>query len=205
MAFENRGEPVGATLSHPHGQIYAFNPTPPLVADRLEALRAFRRDRRSCLSCHIVEIGDASERFVAANDSFVIVSPFAARWPFEVHVRARRHGLGRMSDMTPGEQRDLAAALRQVVTRYNALFEFELSYMMVALEAPGDEPDWHLAFEFYPPHRSTQLTKVRASVETATGLFINDTLPEVTARQLAALPGPEFEEHDACGVVPAEA
>jgi len=194
MAFENSGQAVGATLSHPHGQIYAFDHLPPLIADRASALHRYRDAERACLACHVVSTDDASDRIVAGNPSFSIGVPFAARWPFEIHVRARRHGLGRLGDLTPPEQRDLAAALRQVVARYTQVFDFALPYMMVALEAPPDQPDWHLAFEFYPPHRSPRLTKVRASVETATGLFINDTLPETTAHRLAALAGPAVEE-----------
>jgi UDPglucose--hexose-1-phosphate uridylyltransferase len=166
MAFENSGEAVGATLSHPHGQIYGFDHLPPLIAGRASALRRYRGAERTCLACHVVGVDDASDRIIAANPS----------------------------DLTPHEQRDLAAALRQVVARYTQVFDFALPYMMVALEAPADEPDWHLAFEFYPPHRSARLTKVRASVETATGLFINDTLPETSAHRLAALAGPAVEE-----------
>ena len=194
MAFENSGEAVGATLSHPHGQMYAFDHLPPLIGGRASALRAYRGAERACLACHVVKIDDSSDRTVAGNPSFSIGVPFAARWPFEVHVRARRHGLGRLGNLTPAEQQDLAAALRQVVARYAQVFDFALPHMMVALEAPTDEPDWHLAFEFYPPHRSPRLTKVRASVETATGLFINDTLPEATAHRLAAAPGPAVRE-----------
>ena len=201
MAFENCGEAVGATLSHPHGQIYAFDHLPPLIAGRASALRLYRDAERTCLACHVVGTDDASDRIVARNPSFSIAVPFAARWPFELHVRARRHGLGRLGDLTPHEQRDLAAALRQVVARYAQVFDFALPYMMVALEAPADEPDWHLAFEFYPPHRSPYLTKVRASVETATGLFINDTLPETSAHRLAALAGPAVEEAPPFSVV----
>jgi UDPglucose--hexose-1-phosphate uridylyltransferase len=74
-----------------------------------------------------------------------------------------------------------------VVLRYDGLFEFELPYMMVVHEGPADVPDWHLSVEFLPPHRSAELTKVRASVETAAGLFINDTLPEQSAARLAAV------------------
>lgn len=203
MAFENRGEAVGATLSHPHGQIYALDHVPPLIAARADALEAYRELESACLACQVVATDDASERVVAANDSFSIAVPFAARWPFEVHVRARRHGLRRLADLSATERCDLAAALRQVVARYGRVFDFELPYMMVALEAPADAPDWHLAFEFYPPHRSPRLTKVRASVETATGLFINDTLPETTARRLAELPGPTTEEAPALDVVEA--
>lgn len=201
MTFENRGEAVGATLSHPHGQIYAFDHLPPLIVERATALHAFRVAHDACLGCHIVAMDDRTERVVEANDSFVIAVPFAARWPFEVHVRARRHGLSRLADLAPVEQRDLAAALRGVVIRYGRLFDCQLPYMMVALEAPEGEKDWHLAFEFYPPHRGPHLTKVRASVETATGLFINDTLPESNARRLAELPASRVEERQAFTVV----
>ena len=194
MAFENRGEAVGATLSHPHGQIYAVDHVPPFIAGRIAALARFRERNAACLGCRVVATDRESNRLVAANRSFVVAVPFAARWPFEVHVRARRHGLRRLTDLRLGEQRDLARALRDVVVRYRSVFAVELPYMMVALEAPGPVEDWHLAFEFYPPHRSERLIKVRASVETATGLFINDTLPEVTANQLAALPGPPCDE-----------
>jgi UDPglucose--hexose-1-phosphate uridylyltransferase len=141
---------------------------------------------------------------IAANPSFAIAVPFAPRWPFEVHVRARRHGLGRLAGLSPAEQRDVAAALRAVVIRYGGLYGTDLPYMMQALEAPDAEEDWHLAFEFCPPHRSRSLTKIRASVETATGFFLNDTLPEEAARVLAALPGPGVAEHAALRVVRGE-
>ena len=56
--------------------------------------------------------------------------------------------------------------------------------------APADEPDWHLAFELYPLHRAPGATKIRASVETGLGLFLNDVVPEDAARRLAALAVP---------------
>jgi UDPglucose--hexose-1-phosphate uridylyltransferase len=193
MVFENRGEGVGATLSHPHGQIYAFDRMPPLIAMRLRATVGHREATGGCLGCLVVAEDDASERILADNPSFAVAVPFAPHWPYEVHVRARRHGVRRLGDLEPAERRDLAAALRDVVLRYDGLFGVELPYMMVLLEAPADvgggEPDgdWHFAVEFYPPHRTERLTKVRASVETATGLFINDTLPETSAARLAGI------------------
>jgi UDPglucose--hexose-1-phosphate uridylyltransferase len=85
-------------------------------------------------------------------------------------------------------------ALHDVVVRYDALFGMELPYMMAILEGPDGSPDWHLAVEFMPPHRSDQLLKVRASVETVTGLFINDTVPEASAERLKAIHVAEREE-----------
>jgi UDPglucose--hexose-1-phosphate uridylyltransferase len=188
MVFENRGEAVGATISHPHGQIYAFDRLPPFVAARAAVLTRHRETNATCLSCDVVAAdGAAPERWVARGDAFMATVPFAARWPFEVRVRARRHGLRRLTDLEPAEQVELASLLREVVLRYDGLFEFELPYMMVVHEGPADVPDWHLSVEFLPPHRSAELTKVRASVETAAGLFINDTLPEQSAARLAAV------------------
>jgi galactose-1-phosphate uridylyltransferase len=65
--------------------------------------------------------------------------------------------------------------------------------------------DWHLAIEFYPPHRTERLTKIRASVETATLMFINDTLPEASAARLAVLPIAQRDAHPGYVVVPADA
>ncbi|MGZ4397409.1 MAG: galactose-1-phosphate uridylyltransferase [Gaiellaceae bacterium] len=187
LVFENRGSEIGATISHPHGQIYAFGEMPPLTAGKLTAHRHYRASRGGCLGCEVVATDSRSARVVSENRSFTVAVPFAARWPFEVAVRARRHGLGRLADLEPEEQLDLVHALRDVAMRLDALFGFQLPYMMVAQEAPRDAPDWHLAFEFYPLYRAPEKTKIRASVETASGLFLNDLLPEDAARQLALL------------------
>jgi UDPglucose--hexose-1-phosphate uridylyltransferase len=185
--FENRGAEVGATIAHPHGQIYALDHVPPITAAKAAAHLRYRERAGTCLSCEVTRRDARSDRVVSANESFVVAVPFAARWPFEVAIRARRHGLGRLAELTPVEQRDLALALREVVRRYDALFDFPLPYMMVAQEAPAGEPDWHLAFELYPVHRAPGVMKIRASVETGLGLFLNDVTPEDAARRLAAL------------------
>jgi UDPglucose--hexose-1-phosphate uridylyltransferase len=196
MIFENRGAEAGATLSHPHGQIYAFDHLPPITAATVEAHRRHRAAQGDCLGCELVDRESSSARIVAPNETFAVGVPFAARWPFEVAIRARRHGLARLDDLAPAEQLDLGRALRDVALRYDALFGFECPYLMVAQEAPRDVADWHLAFRFFPFHRSRSTTKIRASVETATGLFLNDVLPEDAARALAALgvAAPPFDD-----------
>ena len=203
MAFENRGDEVGATLSHPHGQVYAFGHLPPWIERRVAALVDGRARTGGCVSCAVVAEQRASGRMIAADDHFAIGVPFAPRWPYEVHVRAIRHGCRRLTDLAAGEQRALAAALHGVVERYDGLFGSELPYMMVIHEAPAGTDDWHLSVEFFPPHRSQRLTKVRASVETATLLFINDTLPEASAARLASVPVVPRDEHEPFVVDPA--
>ena len=195
MAFENHGEAVGATLSHPHGQAFAMDHLPPFIEARVRALSEGRRASGACVTCAVAE-RDASERPVFAGEHFVVAVPFAPRWPYEVHVRARRHGLRRLGDLRAAEQQALATALRGVARRYDRLFGFELPYMMTIMEAPAGADDWHLAVEFLPPHRSERLTKVRASVETASGLFLNDTLPEASAERLARIEAPVEHEAD---------
>jgi UDPglucose--hexose-1-phosphate uridylyltransferase len=185
--FENRGSEVGATIAHPHGQVYALDHVPPVVAAKAAAHERHREETGECLSCAATRTDALSDRLIAGNDTFVVAVPFAARWPFEVAVRARRHGLRRLTDLDPVEQRDLALALRDVVRRYDALFDLPIPYMMVAQEAPVDEPDWHLAFELYPLQRAPGATKIRASVETGLGLFLNDVAPEDAARRLGVL------------------
>ncbi len=189
LVFENRGEDVGATLSHPHGQIYAFGHLPPLLQERASAARRHRAHSGSCLGCDVVEQDMASSaRQVVANPSFQVSVPFAPDWPFEVHVRARRHGTGRLQDLTVEERRDLAAALREVVRVYDRLYDEPMAYLMACQQAPRDGHgtigDWHLSFEVLPPNRGPDKLKMRAAVETAAGLFINDTAPEDTAAEL---------------------
>lgn len=185
MAFENRGADIGATLTHPHGQIYAVPFLPPFVADKLAAIEAYRRANGTCVGCALVREADDGTRVVMSCESFTVAVPFAPRWPFEVHVRARRHGCARLADLTDTEALDLAMVIREMVNRFDGLFGFELPYMMVVQEAPAGCDDWHLHVEFLPVHRSEDRLKVRASVETALGVFINDTLPERNADRLA--------------------
>jgi UDPglucose--hexose-1-phosphate uridylyltransferase len=194
LVFENRGEDVGATLSHPHGQIYAFDHLPSQLRNRVDVLHRHREQHDACLSCGVVDRDTRSEtRIVAANDSFTVAVPFAPDWPFELHVRARRHGARRLTDLSMVERRDLAHALRDVVRRYDRLYEAPIAYLMACQQAPAEVDgtpvdDWHLSFEFLPPNRGPHKLKVRATVETAAGLFINDTVPEDSAAQLAAVP-----------------
>jgi UDPglucose--hexose-1-phosphate uridylyltransferase len=194
LVFENRGEAVGATLSHPHGQIYAFDHLPPFVAARVDALADGRRKTGECVACAVVEADASSERLIEADDSWVVAVPFAPRWPYEVHLRARRHDLRRFGDVSPDEGRSLARLLRRIVVRYDGLFAHELPYMMTVLEGPDGADDWHLGIEFLPPNRNERLMKVRASVETATGLFITDQLPETSAARLRGIEVPTVEE-----------
>ncbi len=190
MAFENHGSEVGATLPHLHGQIYALDHLPPAVVGKLDAHRDHRERHGSCLGCTLVDEDIRSGRVVHENEHFLAAVPFAARWPYEVQIRAKAHGIGRLGDLDDDAAAGLVSAIADVVARYDGLWGFELPYLMAVQEAPGDDGgDWHLHVELLPPHRNAERLKVRASVETALGVFINDTAPEETAAALAALVG----------------
>jgi UDPglucose--hexose-1-phosphate uridylyltransferase len=192
MAFENHGAAVGATLPHQHGQIYALDHLPPAVAAKREQLGRHRGAHGTCLGCTVVSEDLAGERVLDVAEHFVAAVPFAPRWPYEVHVTARRHGIGRLGQLDDAAVLELTRLLADVVDRYAGLWGDDAPYMLCVQEAPagpdGDpEPDWHLHVELLPPHRNPDRLKVRASVETALGVFINDTVPERTAAELRAV------------------
>ena len=188
--FENKGEIIGVTIPHPHGQIYAFPCIPPLIQRELAASKKYHRKHGACLLCDILgkERADG-RRLVCENGSFTAVIPFYARYPYEVHLFSRRH-LGSLAEMTSKEQRDLAGLLKDLLLRYDGLWGRSLPYMMVMHQSPTDGkacPHYHFHIEFYPPYRTPDKLKFLAGCESGAGTFINDTLPEEKAAELRAL------------------
>jgi len=186
--FENKGREIGVTLDHPHGQIYAFPYIPPRIQRELDQTLAAER-RGSCLFCDIIEREMHDDvRVVAQSDHFLAVIPFYARYPYEIHLYARRHGCTWLPGLSGDEQADLARMLKLITARYDNLFGFSFPYMMVMHQLPAsDSACWHYHVEFYPPYRSAEKLKYLASVESGAGSFLMDEYPERTAPRLAAL------------------
>ncbi|HEV3070333.1 MAG TPA: galactose-1-phosphate uridylyltransferase [Solirubrobacteraceae bacterium] len=181
LIFENRGVEVGVTLHHPHGQIYGYPFLPPVPALELAA------DERlgGCAVCVLLarELEDRS-RVVYENDGVVAYVPYAARWPYEVHVAMRTHRPS-LLDCTSAELRLLAQSLQSVTRGYEALFARQFPYVMVVHQAPTDGRGWgHLHVEFYPPLRTAHKLKYIAGSEQGAGTFIGDILPEDSAQAL---------------------
>lgn len=186
LIFENKGDAVGVTLSHPHGQIYAFPFIPPTIEKELQSALEHYEEVGSCLYCDILaEEKEDSVRLVAGNKQFTAFVPFFARYPFEVHIYPERH-LQSLADFGPEETEGLAQVLKTVLQKYDALFGFSLPYMMVLHQAPpkGDYPHYHFHFEFYPLHRTAKKLKYLAGVESGAGTFITDMSPEEQAKKL---------------------
>ncbi len=184
--FENKGEEVGVTLHHPHGQIYALPFVPPFAKAELDGSREHLAARGRCLHCTEVGLEMSGPRLVLSEGSMAAFVPRAARWPYELHLYPRRH-VASIADLDDGERWDLAKALLCVTGAYDRHFGFSTPYVMAVHQAPTDGREWpeaHLHFEFYPPHRRGDRLKYLAGVEIGAGTFVNDTRPEDTAAQL---------------------
>jgi len=227
--FENKGKEIGVTLSHPHGQIYAYPFIPPTLKIELENERRHQREtgrplmeawlamelggeyarehRRKIVNQADLGIprdeeredrprrempwdklpadGEEGKRVVWQNDTFVAIVPFFARYPYEVYVAPKPH-LRSLRDMDEAALDDLAEALQVVTRKYDKLFGFSMPYIMAMHQeptTPGFDFTW-FHVEFYPPYRTANKLKYLAGSEAGAGAFINDTLPEVTAKTL---------------------
>ena len=187
--FENRGEEVGVTISHPHGQIYAYPFIPPFVQRRLEGSRKFFEEKGRCLFCDIIgrEKAASPSRIVSEDDLFFAHVPFWAKWSYEVDIYPKRHLRG-LEELEEAEKQSLAVMLKTVTLKYDSLFGFRLPFIMGMFQRPTDcEEDYeycHLSIEFYPPHRSKDKLKYLGGSETGAGAHINVTSPETSAEQL---------------------
>jgi UDPglucose--hexose-1-phosphate uridylyltransferase len=184
--FENRGKEIGVTLTHPHGQIYAFPFIPPRPGQEHEAA-ARHGSIESCLICDTAHWeAHYRSRIVTEADGFIAYVPFAARVPYELHVAAKEHRES-LLDLTVAERDGLAAILREVQARYDALWGFAMPYTMSMHQKATDgvqRQGEHLHIEFLPPYRSRDKLKYLAGVETGAGTYINDTSPEEKAAEL---------------------
>lgn len=189
FVFENKGEAIGVTLHHPHGQIYALPFVPPRPKKELEAARDYRENNDGrCLHCDLLaQEHEDGRRVVAKGEQFTAFIPFFAHYPFEVHLYARRCAPS-LTDLDAAERDDLARVLKQVLMGYDALFGFSLPYVMAMHQAPTDGADSsgvaHFHIEFYPPNRAAEKLKYLAGSEQGAGAYIVDVLPEKTAETL---------------------
>jgi UDPglucose--hexose-1-phosphate uridylyltransferase len=182
LPFCNHGPQAGATLSHPHLQILAAPLVPALIREKLAQLEAHRQENSSCLLCDLLaaEVGKGV-RVIHADPSWVVLAPWASRFPYEMQVVPRAHA-GRLEDSTDELLGDLAPVLCQVLARLEWLHP-DLSYNVVFQSGPvpGSVPGtdlfhWHL--EVLP-----RLARL-AGFEAGSGFAINSVKPEHAARQL---------------------
>jgi UDPglucose--hexose-1-phosphate uridylyltransferase len=187
QVFENRGALMGASNPHPHCQIWATATVPDEPAKELVAQTNYRRERGSCLLCDYLklELGKR-ERIVCENDSFAILVPYWAVWPFETLVLAKRHTQD-LTQLSENERTDLADILHRMARRYDNLFETPFPYSMGFHQQPADtqpHEEWHLHAHYYPPLlRSATVQKFMVGFELL-GTPQRDITPETAASRL---------------------
>ncbi len=193
MPFENRGAEVGATLHHPHGQIYAYPFVPPIPAREIENMeRCWLEHGEGLLERHLRRELAEDRRVLYTGEHAVAFVPAFARYPYEVWVAPRRPAPSLVA-LERAQRADLARALHDLVLRYDGIRPGPFPYIMAIHQAPTDgapHPEAHVHFEFCPAYRSPERLKYLAGTEIGAGLFTNDALPEAKADELkAVVPG----------------
>lgn len=184
--FENRGDEIGVTLAHPHGQIYAYPFLPVRAGRALATFEAAASHGQGCPQCVVLEAElAAGSRIVTANSHWVAYVPFAARWPFEVRIAPRRH-LGSLFEVEDVERRDLASIYLAVLKGFDALWDKPAPYIAGWNQAPVKDREhrWHLSADIFTIRRTSDKLKYLAGSESGAGVWINDVTPESAAERL---------------------
>jgi UDPglucose--hexose-1-phosphate uridylyltransferase len=176
LVFENRGPEVGATIAHPHGQIYGYDAIPPRALVELE------RDQAG------VALGaDApGSRLVAGEGRWRAWVPWAATWPFELVV-APSDPVPDLPSLDTGGRAELSAVLVDVLGRLDRLFDEPMPYMLWFHQRPTDGADWPAAWlhaHIAPLLRSTGTPRFMAAAELGGRVFFNPVDPDDAARAL---------------------
>ena len=187
FVFENRGEAIGVTLSHPHGQIYPYPFVPPRTARATRIARAHRERTGGDLAGDELATEAGGQRIVAGSVHWWSFVPFAARWPIEVHLYPRRR-VADLTELTSDECDDLAICYLDLVRRMDAFYGFPLPYIAAWHQAPVRAEDGRdlvpLHLELFSVQRDVDKLKVLAGSESAMSAFVNDRDPEATAARL---------------------
>jgi UDPglucose--hexose-1-phosphate uridylyltransferase len=193
--FENRGEAMGSSNSHPHGQIWAQQSIPSLIEKETQnQLHYYELKKNTLLSDYIrIEIRE-KERIVYENEDFIVVVPFWAVWPFEILLMCKEP-IDNISQMTRKIKNSFAIALKHLLVKYDNLFEISFPYSAGIHQSPcdsQDHPEWHFHMHFYPPLlRSAAIKKFMVGYEMLAEQQ-RDILPEYAAQILRELPISHF-------------
>jgi len=189
--FENRGEEVGVTIIHPHGQLYAYPFVPLKLKVELDSCKEYYMEHNECMICHMNAMEKAfQKRVVFENESFIAYLPFFTDYPYGVFIVSKRH-FGNLADFTEPEKRDLAKMLKTITGAFDLLFDRPFPYMMVIHQTPVNAEEYresgkyfHFHIEFYPPLRDKDKIKWYASSEMGAWAAANPLSVEETAPKL---------------------
>jgi len=184
--FENRGEEIGVTLAHPHGQIYAYSYLPSRVTKMLEVAKAHHKKTGRVLFDDVVarELRDG-DRVIAKNEHWVAFTPYASRYPFEIHV-APLQPVADLSELQPAACDSFPSIAIEVMQRLDGVFGIDMAYIAAWHQAPVRQGRdlLRLHWQITSVRRAPGKLKYLAGSESAMGAFIMDMKPEQSAQQL---------------------
>jgi UDPglucose--hexose-1-phosphate uridylyltransferase len=188
-AFENRGEEVGVTLTHPHGQIYAYSYIPPKVEKMLSVAKKYKDQTGKVLFDEIIarEILE-KDRIIAKNDRWVAFVPYASRYSFEIHV-APLNPVADLTQLTEADRASFPEIALEVTKRLDGVFGIEMAYIAAWHQAPVrvGRDLLRLHWQITSVRRAPGKLKYLSGSESAMGAFIMDLRPEQSAEQLRAV------------------
>ena len=178
VVFKNRGRVAGASLEHDHSQLIALPIVPLVVQAEMDGAKMYYNYKDRCVFCDIIyQEKTTGARLISENDDFVILCPYAPRFPFETWILPKHHAT-MLEDCRKGEYANLAQALKDTITRMDKVLQ-DPPYNFIIHNSPlhdyHDVPYYHWHIEIIP-----KLTKV-AGFEWGTGFYINPTPPEDAA------------------------
>lgn len=188
LVFENRGQEIGVTLDHPHGQIYGYPFVPSYTRRHLEVAGAHRARTGRCLVCDLSTEAEAGSRLIAATEHALAYVPMAARWPYEAHVVPRTH-VPDLAALDDDRRDDLVILSGRVARAFDELFDRPAPYIAAWQGAPTraqGRDDLHLHQQIFTVRRAEKKLKYLAGSESAAGVFVNDIVPETAAQRLRA-------------------
>ncbi len=189
--FENKGEIMGCSNPHPHGQIWAQESIPEVpLKELVQQKKYYKKYGKTLLQDYLELELRKEERIVATNEHFVVLVPFWAFWPYETIVISRRP-YTRFTDMSNDEKEALADIIRKITIKYDNLFNVSFPYSAGFHPAPTDgkeHPEWHFHMHFYPPLlRSATVKKFSVGYEMLANTQ-RDITAEYAAKVLRELP-----------------
>ena len=196
QVFENKGAMMGCSNPHPHGQIWACDFLPNELAAEERTQSAWLAQHGEPMLLALAQAEADSERVVVANDDWLAIVPFWAAWPFET-LLLPRFAVGRLPDLTPAQRASLAAAIKELTSRYDNLFRCSFPYSMGWHGAPFGQAEtehWQLHAHFYPPLlRSASVRKFMVGFEMLAEAQ-RDLTPEQAAAMLRAVSPVHYRE-----------
>jgi UDPglucose--hexose-1-phosphate uridylyltransferase len=188
LLFENKGEIIGVSNPHPHGQVYATDFVPRIISVQYSHAKEHLEKSGGCLYCSILEeeINDGS-RIVTQNSQCVAFVPYFARHTYEIHIYPRRH-VSFITELCEDELKSFSELYHEILIRYDNLFQMPFPNITIFMNAPCaqtiDPGPFHFHVEFCPPLRSRDTMKYMAGFETGGGNVVNPSQPGESAVKL---------------------